>query len=418
MKKFFVIFSVLTIMALSKLTAFAISGEGTEESPFLITNQEELLLVTDFPSSHFKLVNDIVMSEEMPPLCFDSENRAFTGVVDGDGHTISNICVYNRVTYADSALFYRNIGTIKNLNIVIKNLDSTAKFGLAVFNEGYISNCCVEGQMKNGAILSGITYTNTGTIEKCEVNVDFEGSMEIAGIAYYNESNGMISQCKVGGTYSCSSSAETAGICFNNRAEIKDCYFNGALDGDTVAGISIGNYSSGSIKNCYAVADFGDATNIYPIGYKNAIENCYYDKTVSGLNSTTYGTPKSTTAMKMIQTYQTNWDFDIVWGIDENINNGYPYLLWEYAPTDNQITFDTETQKAKIYLKEAGTYTVIFADYNGTTFVKADIQPLTLKQGYNNIPTTLTLADGDKVFLWKDLKTLVPICEAANVSSK
>ena len=41
--------------------------------------------------------------------------------------------------------------------------------------------------------------------------------------------------------------------------------------------------------------------------------------------------------MKMKQTYVKDWDFDNTWGIDKNINNGYPYLLWEY-PNAEEVT--------------------------------------------------------------------------------
>ncbi len=462
MKKFFVIFSVLTIMALSTLTASAISGNGTEESPFLITNQEELLLVTDFPSSHFKLANDIVMSEEFSvPLCYESEGKTFIGTFDGNGHTISNLKVEHVYEACNAALFYRNGGTIYNLNIIPKSMDESSNAGIAAYNDGTISNCSVVWRNYIYHDFGGITLDNSGIIENCEIVLEAESKnvSYAAGISRYN--SGSILNCKVLGNISAEDEAAgistentgtiensyfigelsgdtIAGICVENESEVEDCYFIGTLSGNKVSGMCAQNgyYSShtingekierrisGTIKNCYVVASFKNATEKYPVAYNvqnsnSTIESCYYDKTVSGLNSTTYGTPKSTTAMKMLQTYQNTWDFDTVWGIDENINNGYPYLLWEYAPTDNQITFDTETQKAKIYLKEAGTYTVIFADYDGTMFNEADIQPLTLKQGYNNIPTTLTLTDGDKVFLWKDLKTLVPICEAANVSSK
>jgi len=465
MKKNFIKVTIILSMLLLTvipLSVSAMSGNGTEESPFLITTEEELLLVTDFPDCHFKLANDIVMSEEFSvPLCYESEEETFVGTFDGNGHTISNLKVEHVYEACNAALFYRNSGTIYNLNIIPKSMDESSNTGIAAYNDGTISNCSVIWQNDIYCDFGGITLHNSGVIENCEVVLD-AGSKYVsraAGISHSND--GSILNCKVLGNISAEDEAAgistdntgtienccfigelngdtVAGICVENESKVEDCYFIGTLSGNKVSGICAQNgyYSShtingekierrtsGTIKNCYVVVSFKNATEKYPVAYNvqnsnSTVENSYYDKTVSGLNSTTYGTPKSTTAMKMIQTYQTNWDFDTIWGIDENINNGYPYLLWEYAPTDNQIKFDTETQKAKIYLKEAGTYTVIFADYNGTTFVEADIKPLTLKQGYNNIPTTLTLTDGDKVFLWKDLKTLVPICEAANVSSK
>jgi len=426
-----IILSML-LLTVIPLSVSAMSGNGTEESPFLITTEEELLLVTDFPDCHFKLANDIVMSEAIKtPICYESENGTFLGVFDGNGHTISNVGFGYDISKI--SLFNKNQGVIKNLNVegLRLSMNGLTVSGIVDENLGNIINCTVK-DVSGIESAYGIARLNSGTISECTVSGIIWGQGDNAGISY--ENSGIIEKCTVTAAVVAEWGSIT-GICYQNKSKIENCCFLGDLSNvnaaddhvNTVAGVSVYNGGwngvDGNIKNCLVVATFNNATNIYPIAcnYSNSnstMENCYYDKTVSGLSTTTYGTPKSTSAMKMIQTYQTNWDFDTVWGIDSNINNGYPYLLWEYAPTDNQITFDTETQKAKIYLKEAGTYTVIFADYDGTIFKEANIQPLTLKQGYNSIPTTLTLTNGDKVFLWKDLKTLVPICEVLEISSK
>ncbi len=470
MKKIFVIFSVLTIMALSTLTVSAISGEGTETNPFMITNEEELQLVTDFPDAHFKLANDIVMTKKLKrPLCYESENQIFTGVFDGNGYTISEVIMEISDYSSYAAFINKNEGTIKNVNIknayylgmggygityqnsgIIDNCSISFKYcggpmssaGIACNNSGTISKCYISGSMyyfngicrdntgtisecKISASIStstgGIAEWNNGTIEKCSFSGSVNSASSFGGISGTNY--GLISKCKVIGDFS-NDYSDIAGICCDNYSVIENCFYSGTLSAETVGGISIDNYSyketsPAKIENCYVAASFNYTDKIYTIAGTNSdgnIINCYYDRNLSGIYDNTQGNPKSTVAMKMKQTYQ-NWDFDNVWGIDENINNGYPYLLFELDSINDSVNFDYGTQKANVFVKEAGTYTVIFADYDGTIFNEADIQPLTLKQGYNCIPTTLKLADGDKVFLWKDSKTLVPICEAAIVSS-
>ena len=49
--------------------------------------------------------------------------------------------------------------------------------------------------------------------------------------------------------------------------------------------------------------------------------------------------------MKMKQTYVKDWDFDTVWGIDKNINNGYPYLLWEYPDVEEENPYTVNSVK-------------------------------------------------------------------------
>jgi len=84
------------------------------------------------------------------------------------------------------------------------------------------------------------------------------------------------------------------------------------------------------------------------------VTSSYYDSETSGQSDTGKGDPKTTAEMKS-QTTFVGWDFDEVWGIDAEINDGYPYLLSEPArmtvsPVDfvtggeaNSITFNIIT---------------------------------------------------------------------------
>ena len=440
MKKIFIIFSVLTIMALSTITASAISGDGTEESPFLITTEEEMVLLSDFSDCYFELSNDIDLTEEWIA-------NDFSGNFDGNNHTIT---VSRFGTSTRGGLFATMSGTVGNLKVVTDNttFGEFTYFGIIAGNcSGKIKNCSVSGKIsvnenKKEMYYGGIAGVCSGEITNCSSDIYLNATLwnyssSLAGSGRARMHYGGICG-KLTGQIDSSAAKNTLSINLTGNHQNAVMYYGGIISDIETNGTSENSYSitnidtlsgsgyyyhagvayknSGTITNCYAVSE-SPTNNVYGISSNGTMSNCFYDKDVSGQSSTEYGTPKSTLAMKMKATYK-NWDFDTVWGIDTNINNGYPYLIWEYEPTGTQLSFDYATQKAIVYVKEAGTYNVIFADYNGATFNKADIQPLTLKQGYNNIPTTLTLTDGDKVFLWKDLITLEPICEAAIVSSK
>lgn len=435
MKKLFALFSLFLVMAFSSITAYAVAGNGTEDDPFLITNQDELLLISDFSDCCFRLDNDIILEGQWTPICKSS--NAFTGILDGNGHTISNI---NLSANRNNGFFVVNNGTIKNLNFYIKsdgiNNDFYDKSGynynfgiISVVNNGIISNCKVNGSIKvSNEYYVGLIYIgsvvgqNNGIIKNISSNVIIKTSGfatdYVGGIAGINnttaEITGVSSKCKLtcedyrGGIV-----GENNGIISNSYYISEDCPISGGIA-----------YSGkGTIENSYASV-VASKTNyvrgiICNVEKSPVINNCFYDQTLSNAVNNNYGTPKSTIAMKMKRTFTTaGWDFDNIWGIDENINNGYPYLLWEYAPTENQISFDYTAQKAKVYVKNAGTYTVIFANYSENTLVETDVQTLSMKQGYNNISTNLTLTNGDKIFLWQDMKTLTPVCESAVISLK
>ena len=86
--------------------------------------------------------------------------------------------------------------------------------------------------------------------------------------------------------------------------------------------------------------------------------------------------------------------------------------------TDYAIRYDGKT--LAIDCKEDGAYTIAFASYDTIgkmTTVK--IVATGLNAGVNSdvkIPEDVTLEAGDKIFLWKNLKTLRPLCSAYTVN--
>lgn len=91
---------------------------------------------------------------------------------------------------------------------------------------------------------------------------------------------------------------------------IKNCdiFTNYTYDGANGKGLLGWNRSSGIVTNCY-----------------------YYDTDVAGGTDTTGGSyPKGSAAMKMQINY-SGWDFDNIWGIDEDVDDGYPYLQTEQS---------------------------------------------------------------------------------------
>jgi len=367
LKKLFFSFTVIAMLLLLSVTAFAFAGDGSAETPFVITNQAELELVTDFPDCHFVLANDITLEGTWIPLCKQTSSEKFTGVFDGAGYTISNLLTDG----TEGGLFRNNNGTIKNLKVAITEEGMTGSGTIAYYNYGTILNCLAEGNISgNFSYMGGICAYNSGKISGCK----FEGNIEntstsgyTGGICGFN-SNGveeylLMDKCAVIGNIT--GKSYTGGICGYNYEKIADCYYIGEVNSASSYKGGIVGYSnyvtSGSypytqyyvseISNCYAVPTFNSAG--YGItGYSSSaskyptITSSYYDKTISGLTSTSYGTPKSTAAMKMKQTYTSgSWDFDTVWAIDAEINNGYPYLQWEYPVAEEKTPYTINSVK-------------------------------------------------------------------------
>ena len=94
-------------------------------------------------------------------------------------------------------------------------------------------------------------------------------------------------------------------------------------------------------------------------------------------------------------------------------------ILAEAEPeTDYAIRYDGKT--LAIDCEKGGTYTIVFASYD-TGGKMTTVKTLTaeLNAGVNSdvkIPEDVTLDAGDKIFLWENLKTLRPLCDAFTIN--
>ncbi|HOZ31013.1 MAG TPA: T9SS type A sorting domain-containing protein, partial [Bacteroidales bacterium] len=93
----------------------------------------------------------------------------------------------------------------------------------------------------------------------------------------------------------------------SNRTSISKSYSTGAI-------IAIG---SPSVTNVGGLVGFTE-------GNSNATDS-YWDIETSGYSESDGGTGKTTAELKIESTF-INYDFTNIWGIDPNINDGYPYL--------------------------------------------------------------------------------------------
>ena len=140
------------------------TGEGTETSPWIITNAAQLRAIsrdskegeagTVFAGKHFKLDNDISLDEEdWEPI------KTFSGVFDGNGKTISGMKISTITASGGTGFFaYTHNAEIKNLTIVGNiNITTTgaAQTGGLI---GQSNNTVLSGNIRSEV---NITVTNT-----------------------------------------------------------------------------------------------------------------------------------------------------------------------------------------------------------------------------------------------------------------
>lgn len=147
------------------------------------------------------------------------------------------------------------------------------------------------------------------------------------------------------------------GFCSNTT--ITDCYSIGNLEespGWENAGYAreylfryfgglIGTSSLSVITNCYSCGKVADVPYagytqyeyhgfVSPSEYyeDNNITSSYFDISKAG-RTDNFAAAKSTQEMKKQSTFN-GWDFISIWGMNGGVNEGYPYLVFSFAPAE------------------------------------------------------------------------------------
>jgi hypothetical protein len=384
-----VIFFLLTSSAFAKYSG----GSGEPNNPYLIATPEDLNDIgnhsEDF-SKYFKLTADINMSAYTGTqfqVVGNWDIGYFSGVFDGDGHTIRNLTI-NRPSENEIGLFGRfSGGQLRNLNLEDTNIIGHNFVGGLVGSGGdsEITNCHVAGIVSGTQCVGGlIGIAGISTITSCSFTGTVTGTnYNTGGIVGYIEGGNAIVSCSaaatvsgpgnvggvVGYTYfgvtimSCYSTGTISGTDFSiggllgtNFGLIESSYSTAEVSAAT--GHSIGGLvgiSPGSINNCFATGavsgssmvggltgdNSGSITDSYSAGPVSGLDNvgglagfeegsgtftaCFWDVNTSGMTESAGGTGLTTIQMKQ-QANFTGWDFNNVWKINEGV--AYPKLKW------------------------------------------------------------------------------------------
>ncbi|WP_342549058.1 chitobiase/beta-hexosaminidase C-terminal domain-containing protein [Paenibacillus sp. FSL P2-0089] len=186
---------------------------------------------------------------------FDS----FTGVFDGQGHTINGLSL--KASGQQNAGFIKdNRGQLLNVNFTGAELSSAVNLGVAAginHTGAVIRNVKVSGSVAGSAAAGGAVGVNQGTLEKVtNEGVKLAGAGRIGGIAGSNA--GVIHQAVSKGNIDVSSALAAGGIAGENSAEgsINESLVYGDIrvaSAQAIAG-GISGLNAGEIKNSYSAA--------------------------------------------------------------------------------------------------------------------------------------------------------------------
>ena len=273
-------------------------GSGTAADPYTISNDLEWSIFCDMRDTngkYFKLINDIVVSEDRESKRGPNHPLEFNGFFDGDGHTIT--------------FYYVSRGTSDSL---FGRLNGKWSYDTSSYSKVCVKNLIVDGVMYSGGgtnapiantiaqkaivsnIISNMTIVNTNAGGDRSVSgivgTGDLGDAETSGSFFYN--------CKVGGKFSASGGDTTfAGIANMNSFWksgtgflIKDCYADPICEDIKVSAnnyVIMGNYEEGksTIENSFfgqsilsiipVDEETGETTNTQGISDENGLDALY-----------------------------------------------------------------------------------------------------------------------------------------------
>ena len=354
----------------SKTVSFSIilGGSGLESDPYIIGNKEDW---DDFAKSvnegetysgkFIKLDADISVSTKVG-VKKGSQDRAFSGVFDGGGHTIT-------------------------ANITDKNNSGTALFGY--ISGATIKKITLAGKITGGIHAAGIVGFSAGTgnkIDSCVVSATIDGGSHIGGIL---------------------------GQGLDSDIDIDNCVFKGTLvGGGTAKGVLFGWGDEGgtkSVRNCLYIQQSDQNTDNLDLAKMSAgsvtVADCYKTANVGNYGELVYLTsPADAFVDEKIATDGTKF-YSIL--LDRNENGYYVNMPVTGSRTiifpSNEKCFyvyDDGGKNANYSNNASGTLQLVAPkDYSFSVSLKAfdteyDRDKLTIYDGNNNSHKFMTSRSG------------------------
>jgi hypothetical protein len=323
-------------------------GTGEPDDPYLISTATELNSIGHNPrlmKGHFKLINDIDLAD-VDFFIIGNELFPFTGVFDGNGHTISNFSyTYTERNYIG---LFGYVGTwwgkkavIKDLGLIGPNVDAgTRDYVGSLVGElirGTINGCYAQGGSVSGNENVGglVGNNNEGDVVWCYSTGTVSGNEDVGGLVGDNHQT--ITNCYATG--SVMGIEDVGGLVGHNFGTITNCYSTGSVSGETKVGGLVGGYWNGTINDCYSTGSVAGNEKVGGLVGDNEygeVRNSFWDTQTSGQLTSASGKGRTTAEMQTAGTFlEAGWDFvdetangnkDIWWILE---GQDYPRLWWE-----------------------------------------------------------------------------------------
>ena len=370
--------------------------QAGEDGFYLISNADELRLFASMvnggqTSINGRLTADIVLNDttnwtswnestapanSWTPIGNSWENQ-FTGILDGDGHSVSGI--YINSTADDQGLVgvLGEGGTLQDLGVKASYIKGGYSVGgLCGRNDGTVSNCYNIGSVEGNNSVGGLCGQNYATVTNCYNTGNVTGNDYVGGVCGQNYAT--VTNCYNSG--SVAGNNYVGGVCgWNDIGSITNCYNTGSVAGNGYVGGLCGlNY--GIMTNCYntgSVEGYSNVGGVCGNSWGN-VTNCYYLNTCGAA-----GVGTSKTADEFASG-------EVAW----LLQNGQTEQVWGQAiGTDESPVWQTEGNKVyKLTLQNGEEANALYAN-SGNFTLPAPAE----REGYTFAGWFTTQADGTQV---------------------
>ncbi len=270
-------------------------GSGTENDPYLIKTAEHLDNVKSHLDAHFKLTEDINLSEYSGKKGWepigDNKNR-FEGVLNGSGHKIQKLTI-NRPETNVIGLFgiLGKTAIVRDITMEAVNISGgNGVGGLAGGGAADIERVTIRGKIKGkgavGGLLGGIIERDVDIKDSHFVG-KITGDEWVGGICgitsefFGPELNPTFTNCSVQGEII--GQKNVGGLIGVNTGLIANCRFKGYVDGKDGVGGLVGS-SNGNITDSYAEGEVrggGNAGGLLGMNEGGDVKGSFFSGKVS-----------------------------------------------------------------------------------------------------------------------------------------
>lgn len=287
------------------------AGAGTQENPYQLRSVDDLVTLAhettergiSYKGTYFRVTNDIDVAGDpaFQGIAADgNKNHAFSGVIDGNGHTINGV-VLDKANYDSSgkavtsgSVSYVGFVGILGQEGVIKNLTLGDRCSVTTMNwvggmvgllDGTIDNCTVLGNVNAYSTYAGGLVgqmTKTATVRSSLFGGTVRGGLNnTGGIAGY--SYGLIENCQNDGTvlgdsinsFNSLGKARYAGgiVGYLASGVVRNCVNNGSVLADSNVG-GIAGYSMKSSTGLQADPEVTGSLNTGTVATRQLNKGC------------------------------------------------------------------------------------------------------------------------------------------------